>query len=117
MLVAPAAQAVCDAGHMCIYVNNDYSGTMRGFSNSKLSWGGFGLDDKASSASANGTSCSKSYYYDNRDWTGDYFYLNSYTITGANYQDPNLSNGAGYGTWATNNANDKISSANFASCS
>ena len=118
--VAPAAQAAagdCPAGFMCIYVDINYQGTWRGFSNNRLSWEEFWLNNRTSSVSANGKSCSRSYYWDNGDWTGDFFYLNSQTLVGYNYRDPDLRNGAGVGTWsAGNNANDKISSANFSSC-
>lgn len=120
LAIAPAAQAgdgLCASGHMCIYVDLSYDGTMRGFSNNRLSWEGYALNNTATSTSANGGTCSRSYYWDAGNWSGDYFYLNSRTLVGSNYRDPDLRNGAGVGTWsAGHNADDKISSANFSSC-
>ncbi|GIG19695.1 hypothetical protein Cch01nite_04190 [Cellulomonas chitinilytica] len=123
LAVAPVAQAydgLCDSGYMCLYTDAGYGGTLRGFSNSKLSFaGGAWLNDKTSSASANGGSCHRSYYINRDDWVlnDGYFYLNSRQLDNMNYRDPDLTNGAGVGSWAAPaNANDQVSSAQFSDC-
>jgi hypothetical protein len=117
-LPAQAATAGdCIKGHTCLWMEDSYEGTYIGKSASAASLVGTALNDTASSAEANGGSCSTTYYYDTATESGQYFYLNSKTIVSANYEDPNLTNGAGKGTNASENWDNRISSYKFSNCS
>ncbi|QFU97940.1 hypothetical protein KDY119_01446 [Luteimicrobium xylanilyticum] len=115
--VPAQAAADCNVGYTCLWMEDNSSGTYIGKSADYDSLVGTKLNDTASSAEANGGSCSSTYYYDTSTRSGAYFYLNSKSLVTANYQDPNLTNGAGKGTNAGENWDNRISSYKFSGCS
>ncbi|WP_250442643.1 peptidase inhibitor family I36 protein [Actinotalea sp. C106] len=98
---ASAAVAPCPSGYACGWDSTSYSGTYFASALNKTNWGRQGFGNRAESAAANGASCQFTRFYKSwnivtNDVYGDYFTLYSRQLLGSNYQDPNLSNGAGY---------------------
>lgn len=106
----------CMKGWACIWEDRSYEGSSYG-----TSWTVKYFDklrNKASSAAANGASCSATTFY--TDWNifsggvkGHSFTLNSKTLIGHGFRDPNLSNGAGR---STRNFEDDLESLQFTGC-
>lgn len=68
------------------------------------------MNNKASSAAANGNLCYRTRFYDYAGGaSGSYFELYSQTMVNSNYRDPNLRNGAGIGMHRDQNWNDRVS--------
>ncbi|RMI06910.1 hypothetical protein EBM89_14590 [Cellulomonas triticagri] len=66
------------------------------------------------SVKSNGnTNCAR--FWDNTDYTGAYIYF-SRPARGGVYQDPDLRNGGGYGTYNQQDWNDRIGSQNWQQC-
>jgi hypothetical protein len=121
--IAPASAYTCNSGMMCLWKDRSYSGTIIGRSGTVGSLGGTALDNAASSAATNGKSCRKTWWaggYTNPTWDAYGFALWSEQLTGSNYRDPNLSNGAGFYEDAprgyNQNMEDYISSWQFIDC-
>lgn len=115
-----SAQAAggCTKGFACLWAGRSYTGTTWGNSNNSGTFDMWstGSNDVASSAWANGGTCRYTTWYINGGQTGNWFYLQSQSIFGAGYSDPNLSNGAGYGQYNTQNFEDKLSSYKYSGC-
>lgn len=115
-LAAPASAAEdCKVGYWCGWVDINYSGQVRGSSYNKYAAEGAWINNKMSSASANGKSCWYTYFYDAGDWTGAHYTLYSKTGMGYNFKDPDLRNGAGF-DGSNTNWNDRVSSVQFGYC-
>jgi hypothetical protein len=111
-LAGVANAAECGAGYTCIWQNNDYAGSYNWRSYTS---GNFSLSNAASSAGANGQSCTWSRFYDGVGQSGGWFTLYSATRVGSNYQDPYLANGVGY-DGAGVNWDNRVSSYLFLNC-
>ncbi|WP_338022167.1 peptidase inhibitor family I36 protein [Arcanobacterium pluranimalium] len=123
-MVAPIASAGtgnCKAGASCLWTQNDYNGGFA-YNEDHSSPVYSGINNRANSVVANGASCPVTAFYDYRDGnSGSYFMLYSRTRIGSNYQDPNLSNGAGVGPeeypeWASENWSNRISRVTYMHC-
>lgn len=118
-----ASAATAPSGYACGYDLNqgwsaggDYYCTQKNMSN----WWGTGMNNRSSSAAANGASCKYTRYYKSWDFTtdsvyGSYFTLYSEQLMGSNYRDPDLSNGAGF-DGAGQNFNNTIEGTWFTGC-
>ncbi|WP_346727644.1 peptidase inhibitor family I36 protein [Mobiluncus mulieris] len=104
----------CPRGYACLWQYKDYRGYPWNTSSHRATVGG-NLNNNSNSAAANGR-CKKTYFYDNDDLTGHYFYLASQHRVGGNYQDPFLRNGAGKGPFAHENWENRIGSIKFDDC-
>ncbi|WP_338022247.1 peptidase inhibitor family I36 protein [Arcanobacterium pluranimalium] len=114
--MANAGNANCQLGASCLWTYNDYNGGFA-YNEDHSSPVYSGIDNRANSVVANGASCSITLFYDSRFVNeGPYFYLFSRTLMGYNYQDPNLSNGAGYGDYAGQNWSNRISRITYGGC-
>lgn len=108
--VSIPAQAAgdCKSGYACIWEHDSYSG--RSYGGSVAGPVASTINNMASSASANGARCTTARYYDSGSTnSGSYFDLYSRQLMGYNYRDPNLTNGAGYGPYATQNWDNRVS--------
>ncbi|NMW64407.1 peptidase inhibitor family I36 protein [Mobiluncus mulieris] len=104
----------CPVGYACIWQNKHYNGRYWFQSNHEQVTPD-GMNNKASSAAANGSKCRITRFYDSPSPSGAFFMLDSQQH-GRNYQDPNLSNGAGYGKNWTQNWENRISYILFDKC-
>lgn len=112
--VSPAHASVgqCPSGHGCMWHAVDYGGSFI----SDADWVKLGLlyNNQASAVKSNGNqNCAR--FWDNTDFTGAYIYF-SRPALGGTYQDPDLRNGGGRGTYAGQNWNDRIGSQNWQKC-
>ncbi len=116
--VASAADSNCPLGAACAFDGYAYSGptVVTAYNNTNL-WG-TSYNDDASSAAANGRNCKYSRFYADTTYSsggsGPYFTLYSKYKLGYNYQDPDLSNGAGYN--GSGNWDNRVSAIEFAGC-
>lgn len=118
---AGAADAPCDSGYACGWDGTSYSSTFFGTAHTKTRWSLQGFANKAESAAANGASCTQTRFYKSwniitNDVYGDYFTLYSRTLLGYNYQDPNLSNGAGFDSAGEGSYSNTIEATWFVGC-
>ncbi|MCU9995435.1 peptidase inhibitor family I36 protein [Mobiluncus mulieris] len=104
----------CPVGYACIWQNKHYNGRYWFQSNHEQVTPD-GMNNKASSAAANGSKCRITRFYDSPSPSGAFFILDSQQH-GRNYQDPNLSNGAGYGKNWIENWENRISYILFDKC-
>ncbi|AWE43217.1 hypothetical protein DDD63_11210 [Actinobaculum sp. 313] len=115
-LAAPAAQAApgCASGWACVWQSYSYTGQWAAAKSdgplSVTSDKNGVAKTKSASAWANGRLCKHSYFQDGK---GKSFRLDSEQLVRTNYRDPNLSNGAGKGTYAGENWNDRVRSVVF----
>ncbi|WP_125774610.1 hypothetical protein [Antribacter gilvus] len=127
---AAPASAACAVGTACLWTNNDYQagwGIKYGMSANMGSLWDSGIYHSASSGHANGGSCAATRFYSGVTsgqayYDDDFFVLNSQTLVGGNYRDPNFSNGAGLNANGTGggkaawNWNDAVGSWWFTAC-
>jgi hypothetical protein len=113
----PAAAAECQLGTNCHWYNNNFDGASVNMRAHQGSFSGAVLDNRTQSLKANGTTCMRSYFYKTGNWSNAYIWLYSddMTTSGQN-EDPNLSNGGGYGPYNGENWSDVISSYKFSHC-
>ncbi|TBW20871.1 hypothetical protein EZJ44_08055 [Arcanobacterium bovis] len=114
--IASAGTGACPLGASCVWIHYNYDG-IAGENYSHSSPVHASRDNNTKSAAANGKSCYATHFYDYR-WgnSGSYFTLYSKYMKGSNYQDPNLSNGAGVGPYANENWADRISRVTYDGC-
>lgn len=108
--VAPAwaGSGACQRGYACLWEDGDYEGLSYGkqYNGTVVST----MNNKASSATANGNLCLRTRFYDNSGGpSGSYFELYSQTQMATNYRDPNLKNGAGLGPYKGQNWDNRVS--------
>lgn len=110
-ITASAGSGGCQLGYASYWEYNDFNGRSGGnhYDGPVVA----SLNNKTNAVSANGKTCSITRYYDRSDRTGAYFIMNSETAAGYNYRDPNLGNGAGFGSWSNENWTNRISSVEF----
>jgi Peptidase inhibitor family I36 len=116
---AGSAQAAsCTKGYACLWVNSGFTGTSWGNSNNSGTFDVWttGVNDAASSAWANGAACRYTTWYKHGSQTGDWFALRSQTHYPSYFNDSNLSNGAGYSGYTTQNFDNQLSSWKFSGC-
>lgn len=109
---AQAAFPGCISGYACLWQHNNYGGLSYGkqYDGQVVST----MNNKASSAAANGRLCEYTYFYDHgAAATGSYFRLNSQQYGKGYYNDGNLSNGAGIWADHDQNWNDRVSRTRF----
>jgi hypothetical protein len=115
-MLAPVAQAdigQCPSGAGCAWTTADYGGSFQDAQNGVRYTGIFFVNQISSVKSNGNTNCSR--FWDGDNYTGDYIYF-SRPARGGIYQDPNLTNGGGYGSTNTANWNDRIGSMNWQTC-
>lgn len=123
---ASAALTECNAGQACLWKNSNYGGGYYGiYSKNGVNdlrtpgWqpgsGGSGaVDDEASSSASYGnTQCAR--FYEHLSKSGHYINY-SRPALGGTYRDPYHENGAGTGTYAGENWNDRITSIGWVNC-
>ena len=106
---AEASDSSCPFGASCVWTGKGYTGIKgRNYDNSSPVHES--INNQGKSAAANGGSCWATKFYD-YTWasSGSYFVLYSKTIAKTNYQDPDLSNGAGVGDYAHENWENRVS--------
>ena len=113
--IAVRQSSGCPVGYACTWQNEHYNGR-HWFQSNHEQVTPDGMNNKASSAAANGSTCSITKFFDNTSPSGAYFYLHSAYLVGGNYQDPKLSNGAGKGPQAKQNWDKRISYIQFGEC-
>lgn len=124
LLFSPAAQAddpnSCAAGRVCVWGENSYTGCRKNMAVDTISYANHMWDNCYASINnginslTNRDSICKVAFYDGGAMTGAGLLFNS-PYYGAPYQDPNLSNGGGFGIGGgSNTANwqDRFSSHN-----
>lgn len=113
---ASADYTDCAQGSYCVWVDRQYAGSRAGatgnvidYSKGTTAWKN--VDNKGSSVFNNGKT-SKIRAHVGVNYSGDYFLLSNPVLADGNPQrDPNLSNGAGYGSGAlSTNWEDRLSS-------
>ena len=120
---AQAGTGYCALGSACAWKDASYEGGLhRTEINISLYWDVW-FNDVTTSVAANGRSCNYTRFYadtyltvrGNDAGSGNWFTLYSKTRMGQNYQDPNLTNGAGFDGTGTD-WNDKVSAITFTGC-
>ncbi|WP_149205101.1 hypothetical protein [Actinotalea subterranea] len=112
---AAAAPGVCSNGWACRFPYNDYDLGNLYQQNNQYSDADFAIADNwADSVISQGNSCRTSWYKD-ANYGGASFYLHR-VVDGYNYQDPNLSNGAGQGPYSGSNFSNNLTSLKFVDC-
>ncbi|MGV9182753.1 peptidase inhibitor family I36 protein [Arcanobacterium canis] len=108
---ASAGTGECKLGYACLWENRSFDG--RSYGKNRDGAVTPSMNNRASSAAANGNVCYATRFYDYANPVGGgFFILWSETKKGKNYKDPNLSNGAGwdvYGNLVKDNWEDRIS--------
>lgn len=109
----------CSAGYSCLWSGTSYDGSVYGTARNATEVADW-LREDGESASANGASCKSTRFYDKWSWVsgapaGSYFTLDSKTLVGSNYRDPNLANGVGYDGAGINWAN-KVGAVKHVAC-
>ncbi len=125
-LVAPTVPAVagtedCMKGYACQWTGLNYDGSGYG---SAREYGLWSPRNVARSVAANGGECKETWFYKSWNFStgypyGDYFRLNSKSLTGTNFRDPDLRNGAGKtpsGQLDTNNWDQTLEAHWFKAC-
>lgn len=126
--VAPAASAgtsQCSDGDACVWQNFTYSGSFRGMVNDAYDYNNIQWEagllatfyitrDSVSSVRSQGRNC----YVRFTDGVGHSGKAIDFrrVADGRDYQDPNLSNGGGLGTWRAENWDNRIASHWFFNC-
>lgn len=116
---AAGATAACPVGYACIWDYTNYSESGRYWKQSANEQAvPATINNKASSAAANGKACYATRFYDNgAQATGSYFILHSKTrLPNSYYEDPYLANGAGLGDFSGQNWDNRISRIKFTGC-
>lgn len=114
----PASAAeigICTTGWACTFPYNNYEYTNNYQQNYQYSISDFFVGDNwADSVMSYGRSCRTS-WYKNANYGGASFYMMR-QADGYNYQDPNLSNGAGSGPYSGSNFSNSLTSLKFVDC-
>jgi hypothetical protein len=121
-LAAAPAQAGtpdCQLGAMCFWDLNSYDGVVATMTaNSGTFYPGAYMQNRTQSVHANGADCARSTYYQGNSQDGYriWFYSDQWEPSGGITEDPNLSNGGGYGADNGRNFSNNISSYQFSDC-
>ncbi len=117
---ASAGDGSCSSGYTCMWADLSWNGTTVGYSSTWMTFAGTrfaNMDAQTTSASANGASCAKSYFYDHGKPSSskNSFFLWSKSFNPGAHKDSDLRDGVGLpggqGDW-----NDRIRSSNFLDC-
>lgn len=111
------AAANCGTGYACIWQDNNYTGQHYWKQVRQAQAVPSTINNMASSAAANGGTFPCTYFYDFAyQNSGSFFVLWSRTLKATNYQDPNLSNGAGFQANYNENWDNRVSRIVFGAC-
>jgi hypothetical protein len=126
-MAAPAEASIsqCTNGQACVWKDSSYFGHFRGmtgtaddyntiFWDDSVPWDQFITRTSVSSVRNQGNSCWVR-FYDNINQGGAYIYFKR-VADGGGYQDPYLTNGGGFGPYASSNWNDTIASHGWFNC-
>ncbi len=101
--ITSSAAASCTLGDACTWTSSSYTGTQ-----SSYGYDQWTTTNYSNSVWARGYLCEKTSFRTGNSSSDSYFTLYSHYHYGKNYRDANLSDGAGFGPYNSQNWKDKI---------